>query len=252
MHKFKLERFEGPLDLLLKLIEGNELSITEVSLSEVTEQYLNYLDQNSDLNPEEMADFLVVAARLLLLKSRVLLPTLFIDDNEEDTGSLAAQLALYRLYIKASKHIIEPLKNRRFNYSRAKLPHTEEVRFSPPESLNSQILRQSFEHLLSSLEEFVRPAPDLITRTVSLKEKIKTLRSILDSAKEIEFSQILGDAKTRTDVIISFLALLELVKQRYVVAKQDEAGSRIVVSRIETEEIVIDQFVSEMEPSLNL
>ena len=76
MYRFKLEKFEGPLDLLLQLIEKQELNITDVSLAAVTEQYLNYLAERQDLPPEELADFLVVAAKLLLLKSRILLPDL--------------------------------------------------------------------------------------------------------------------------------------------------------------------------------
>src|SRR3989344_5914455 len=102
MYSLKLEKFEGPLDLLLQLIERQELNITEVSLAAVTEQYLVYLSEHNDIAHEDLADFLVVAAKLLLLKSRLLLPELFVDDEEEAGTSLAEQLAVYRLYVKAS------------------------------------------------------------------------------------------------------------------------------------------------------
>src|SRR3989338_9236417 len=101
MYQTKLEQFEGPLHLLLELIEAEKLDITSIALSKVTDQFLDYLTETSDLHPEELADFLVVAARLLLIKSRALLPSLTGEGDEE--ADLERQLKIYREYYEASK-----------------------------------------------------------------------------------------------------------------------------------------------------
>src|SRR3989338_2895506 len=100
----KLEKFEGPLDLLLQLVDQEKLSITEIALSKITEQFFSYLDTLEKNRPEELADFLVVAARLIFLKSHNLLQ--YVNPQEEDAGpALADQLKLYKQYVKASKTI---------------------------------------------------------------------------------------------------------------------------------------------------
>src|SRR3989338_6596602 len=101
--EIKLEKFQGPLDLLLQLIEQDELNITEISLSNVTEQFFDYLNKLEESRSEELADFLVIATKLVYLKSKHLLPYLY---PEADEGpSLAEQLKLYKRYADASKEI---------------------------------------------------------------------------------------------------------------------------------------------------
>src|SRR3989344_5157057 len=102
MHSFRLEQFEGPLDLLLQLIEQQELDITTVSLAKVTDQYLQYLEELERIVPEEVADFLLVASKLIYLKSKYLLPDLAVAD-EQDSGDLERQLKMYRQFYEASK-----------------------------------------------------------------------------------------------------------------------------------------------------
>ncbi|MFA5953926.1 MAG: segregation/condensation protein A [Patescibacteria group bacterium] len=234
MYKFKLERFEGPLDLLLQLIEHNELTITDVSLASVTEQYLEYLDKNSDLRPEELADFLVVAARLLLLKSRVLLPQLFIEDEEAEAGvDLTSQLVLYRLYVAAGMKLYKQYRSPLTCFARERAPRSTVISFSPPPSLAVDHLGNIFAVIIAELESFVRPAPELISRTISLQERIRAMRTLISSAHQLDFRQILADAKTRVEVIVSFLALLELVKQRHVLVTQDKDTDIILITHYE-------------------
>src|SRR3990167_7246611 len=114
--KIKLEQFEGPLDLLLTLIEEQKIDITQVSLSQVTEQFLQYVSTARGMHPEELADFLVVAAKLLFIKSKTLLPSLHI---EEEDGDLEKQLKMYKLYYDASQRIQAMLAQRRYSFSRA-------------------------------------------------------------------------------------------------------------------------------------
>lgn len=238
MHSFTLERFQGPLDLLLQLIEKDELNITEISLAAVTEQYLAYVDQQTDLPPDELADFLVIAAKLLLIKSRVLLPQLFGPEEEDATEDLTRQLALYKMYIDAGRFLHDRLKSGKSCYGRERLIKTETVSFSPPPSVNNEALKKAYLAVLAELEAYVRPAPEIISRAISLKERIATLRTLLTTGGEMNFHErVLSGATSRTDIIVSFLALLELVKQRYVVARQDGHNTHIVVIRAE-EEIV--------------
>lgn len=222
MHKIKLERFEGPLDLLLQLIEKRELDITEVALAEVTEQYLDFLDNEADLPPSEMADFLVIAAKLLLIKSRVLLPQLFVEEGEDDAKELREQLAIYKLYLQASENILSRYTSKRAAFAREKLPKIELEEFAPPANVASDNLQTIFTKLVESLEKIVEPEPEIIKRTVSLREKIKTLRQLFTPGARLTFGELLSDAANRTDIIVSFLAILELVKQRQVVARQDD------------------------------
>ena len=118
--QFKLEQFEGPLDLLLQLIEDQKLEITNISLAQVTDQYIQYLNHAHDLRPEDLADFLVVAAKLLYLKSRALLPALRLDEEEADAGELEKQLKIYKEYLDASKKIEQMIKAGHFAFAREK------------------------------------------------------------------------------------------------------------------------------------
>ena len=115
--KIRISNFEGPLDLLLQLIEKEELDITEVSLLQVTEQYLDYLEKVEDKKPDELADFLLIAAKLLYIKSRVLLPELEMDE-EENATDLAVQLKMYKKYVAARKIIQRRFENDNFPFSR--------------------------------------------------------------------------------------------------------------------------------------
>lgn len=238
MYRLKLEQFEGPLDLLLQLIERQELNITDVSLAAVTEQYLGYLDRQTDLPVEELADFLVVAAKLLLLKSRALLPDLFIDDEDDIGSGLVEQLAIYKQYVEAGHQLARRLRKRRFSYARERLPMFDApVEFSPPANLTTYALKSSFAKILDELKEFVRPMPELISRTISLQEKISALRKLFEGGGKVSFKKILDDAKSRMEIIVSFLAILELIKQRHVVASQDGHGAHIVLMRLGEETI---------------
>lgn len=228
MYRLKLERFEGPLDLLLQLIERRELDISDVSLSAVTEQYLSYLETNADLPPEDLADFIVVAAKLLLLKSRILLPNLFWED-EEDSQSLTKQLSIYRAYVRAGHFIRERLRHRHMAYARERAWPLETGAFSPPRALSRGMLRDMFERLLHDLAEFVRPMPELVARTISLTEKIAALRAMLAEQTRVSFADLVSETKNRMEIIVTFLALLELIKQRHIVATQSSHGGTITL-----------------------
>lgn len=220
LHKVKVEEFEGPLDLLLQLIEDQKLEITKVNLSEVTEQYIKILNKSAEhtVSIGQLADFLVVAARLLLIKSKALLP--FLTWDEEDEGEeLTKQLKIYKEYLDASKVIAKMIGKKNFSFSRQRLWLAEEIGFAPPQQLKSNDLHKIFQSILSGLEPFLALQSETIRKTIDIQEKIQSIREKIYK-QATNFSDILKDAKDKTEVIVSFLALLELIKQKIVVVKQ--------------------------------
>ncbi|MBU0625793.1 segregation/condensation protein A [Patescibacteria group bacterium] len=224
----KLEQFEGPLNLLLQLIEAEKLDISEVSLSQVTDDYLTLLEANPDIPPEELADFLVIASRLLLIKSKLLLPYLQLNTEEDDGLDLESQLRIYKSYLEASKILEKMVGRRRFLYVHDKLPKTE-IGFSPPHNLTLDQMRELFLGIIKRLEPLVQPKREALERTVSIHDKITQIRDLISRTKQIKFSALMNSATTRMEIIISFLALLELVKQRNVYVTQSGRFSDITI-----------------------
>jgi segregation and condensation protein A len=212
-----LEKFQGPLDLLLQLIEKEELPIAEISIAEVTDQYVRYLDTLEELFPEELADFLVIATKLLYLKSKTLLPYLY---PEEDEGpSLAEQLKLYKRYSEASKIIGKMWENNLLAYGRTEPPVKMEE-FVVPSNAQANNLLISFTNLLKRLKP-VNPLPKLqIDSMVSIKERIVSIYEAVQKFRQLSFTNLLSDATNKTEIIINFLALLELVKTQKIFINQ--------------------------------
>lgn len=228
---YQLEQFEGPLDVLLRLIEDEKLTITEISLSKVTEQFMRYLQQVEQRYPEELADFLVVATRLLLLKSQALLPYLVIEE-EEDPNQLSRQLKIYKVYVDAMKYVEAKLAQKKFLYQRKfSLLSSIGPVFTPPKEVTLSTLHEVFEQVLEALAPVVRIPKAAIEKVVSLREKICHITELIESQAQLSFKHLMGSAESRTEVVITFLALLELVKQRVVCVAQDKPFSDIVIQK---------------------
>jgi segregation and condensation protein A len=234
MYKVKVKQFEGPLDLLLQLIEEQKLPITEVALAEVTEQYIRLLNQSVDkkIEADQLADFLVVAARLLLIKSRALLPFLQWEEAA-DEEELTTQLKIYKQYLAASKVVQSIIAKKRFSFSRQKLLTGTEISFAPPSKLIKSTLAETFRRLLERIEPETSLPTEVIRKTISIQEKIQQIRERIYRQATTHFSDILKESKDKTEVIVSFLALLELVKQKLVVVKQDKTFDDIVIEKFE-------------------
>ncbi len=229
---FTFEQFEGPLDLLLALLEEEKLTIGEVSLSRVTEQYLHYLDQMEEKNPDELADFLVVATRLLLLKSKSLLPQFGMTDEEEGQ-SLEDQLRLYKRFVDVSKKFHKAWLGPDRAVFRIEPPRKKEG-FVPPVNVTAEALRQSMVRLVYRLAP-PKPLPETrIDATISMKEKIDRIRDLLRATrgKELSFHEVLEESRNKTEIIVSFLALLELMKQQQLALHQQDSFSDIVITPI--------------------
>jgi len=228
----RLEQFEGPLHALLQLIEAEKLDISEISLAKVTDGYLNMLQENPELPPEELADFLVIASKLLLIKSRLLLPFLYPEDAVDEGQDLESQLRIYKAYLDASKEIEKMAAGRRFLYVHDKLPKTD-IGFSPPKKLTVDQMRELFLGVASRLEPEVKTEKRALERAVSLHEKIRQIREMIDRASSISFRALMESSQSRMEVIVSFLALLELVKQKDVSVTQTGQFDDITIAKVD-------------------
>ena len=230
-YEVKLHQFEGPLNLLLELIESEELDISELSLGTVTDSFIKYLDATPDIPPEDLTDFLVVATKLLLIKSKLLLPFLHMGDADDEEQDLESQLKIFKQYLEASLAIEKMIGKRRFLYVHEKLPKID-IGFSPPKKFDMGIMEQLFTQVIKRLEPIVIiPTKKIIEKNVSIHDKIKHIRTAIEQAEKVSFSMLIEQAETRTEIIVSFLALLELVKQRSIVVSQAGKFDEITISK---------------------
>lgn len=229
MVELKLQQFSGPLDLLLNLIEEQKLPITELSISAVTEQYLEYLTSLEQESPDEIADFLVVASRILLMKAKAILP-MFLPE-EESGPSLEDQLRIYKKFVEASR-----LLNKKWLAPLRSFFRLEPVRkaegFVPPENATTKSMHKSMLNLVSRLKP-PKPLPQIeMDKTVSVKEVIERIKDLLKNHKQFDFHKSLKERENKTEVILGFLALLELVKQQVVHLDQQSHFGDIMVRKV--------------------
>lgn len=227
--QIKLDKFEGPLDLLLQLIEEEELDITEVSLLKVAEQYIDYLNKIEEERPERLADFLVVAARLLFLKSRALLPELTFED-ESGADELEAQLKLYQKYFAASRQIEQIISAGRVAYGRREYQLAAARKYILPPSLNPAKLAQLMREVLSAIQPFVKLTAASVRKIVSIKHKIIKIRELLRLKDQANLREI-ADGLDAQELIVSFLGMLELCKQGELAIRQEVLFGEIVLQR---------------------
>ncbi len=227
-YRIETELYQGPLDLLLELIERAELDITKLALAKVTDQYLSYMENLENENPNEVSSFLVIASKLLQIKSQALLPKQSLglpgDEDEEDLGeALAQQLILYKKFKDISKWLSEREHEGLRTY----------LRVAPPPKLNFQpkldLTGITLEDLVQVANEIFssnKPLTNLDTvinlPKVTIKEKISIILSHLQSFQKSTFQNLLSNKKSRVELVVTFLALLELVKRHIITANQTE------------------------------
>lgn len=227
----ELDKYKGPLQLLLELIEKQELPITDVSLAKVTNDYLVYVNENEP-SIGELADFLVIATRLLLIKSRELLPDEQMDEEETKT-SLAAQLQLYKLFAEAAELIDTQHQNTKKSFSRAQANVVKLDKFVLPEGMTVSNLETAFSSLMKRLEPFFRIKQATLERVASVKERLKEIHHALLSRSRMTFRDLVSGGRSKVDIVVSFLALLELVKQQSIHAIQSGPFEDIEMKRVD-------------------
>lgn len=227
MYYVKMEQFEGPLDLLLDLIENERVDITRVSLASITDEYLAYISKRKDISLHNLTDFLSVAAKLILVKSHALLPLLQLDDDEEeDLEELERQLAALKVF-KDQNETFSKLFERAQSFYGNKGVWGQDAYFCPPENMTVDDMRTAFLVSLHTIPRMEELEEKIVSDVISLERRIVQIqRSVEDRATTV-FSDITANAKDKSEVVVSFLALLELVKQKIIIAKQSGAFNDI-------------------------
>ncbi|MBU4217192.1 segregation/condensation protein A [Candidatus Parcubacteria bacterium] len=234
--KIILEKFEGPLDLLLKLIEKEEMDITKISLAAIADQYVEFVKKSTQISPGDVADFLFIAARLLYIKSRALLPFLQQDEEEEeDLEEFEKQLKIYKEYLEAAKSVEDILATQRFMFVRefnkkAILNNTNS--FSPPKDLKMIDLKNTFEELLARIKPVKKLTEEVLEYKVSIEERIANIQKMFLNKVKTSFDKLIENCSSKADVVVSFLAVLELMRQRELVLDQEDLFGEITISRV--------------------
>jgi segregation and condensation protein A len=227
--------FDGPIELLLHLIERQELDITEVSLVAITDQYLRTIEALQEIEPEALADFLVVAARLLYIKSRGLLPQPEVEEEEEkQSEALLQQLLDYRRFKAAADEL----------RLRASIGLRTNVRLAPPQmerrldltDLTIERLAAAAQRALRNVASSVAP-PSVRAYPITVAEQMAAILDRIRNQAGIEgggdrylsFTALLSQSRSRLEIVITFLAVLELIKQREIAAEQQETFGEIVL-----------------------
>jgi segregation and condensation protein A len=234
-YQVTLPLFEGPLDLLLHLIERQELDITAISLAQVTNQYLEYLGRVSERNPDNLADFLVIAAKLLLIKSRVLLPRppTPLAPEEEDLGDdLVRQLLEYKRFKEAARWLDEQEKRGLRSYVRlADVPVLDR---------SADLSEVSLDDLLVAVRQVLEvkadmpPVDDAVAPLlITIAGQMEVIERRLAVESPLRFHDLFHRASYRLEVIVTLLALLEMIKQLRVRVRQEHMFGQILVERRE-------------------
>ncbi len=244
MYQVNLEKFSGPLDLLLSLIEEKKMAINEVSLVQTTDQFLEYLN-NFNKNVETnvgssvsniatqrvIADFLVIASRLILIKSRSLLPNLVLSREEEgDIKELEERLKIYQQIKIWGRELGKWAKSRPLYLSRESYFNLPVV-FYPPKSIYPDNLAEIYKKFLKTLPQIEKLEEQSLQRVVTLDQKIQELKTRINTAVEASFADISNGVKTKIDIILSFLAILMLFRSRILELSQDKLFGDIKIKQ---------------------
>lgn len=216
------------------MIEKQELDITEVNLAQIADDYINHIETKENIQSEELADFLVIAAKLLYIKSKALLPYLKVDEEDDESEiDLERQLRLYKEFFEASKIIQKILEQKNFSFipvSNSSRQITElEAKFSPPHKVNALLLSVEFKRLLQELEQRLDSLlpEERLEPKINIEDKIKNIKKLLADKIKVSFSNILESATSRTELLVNFLAVLELAKQQELIFEQNELFGEI-------------------------
>lgn len=237
--KVKIEGFEGPLDLLLSLIEKRKLPINDVSLAAVTDEYIAHIEHQEEYPLSETSHFILVASTLLLIKSKSLLPTLKLTEEEEgDIERLEERLRLYKQIKELSVHVRD-----RFGAQVLYEPedgHDPDPVFSPAKDATASALKDAVLRVIASLPKVELVPEAVVKKVISLEEMITNLTERVTKNIRMSFSEFSNMNKSeKIDVIVGFLAMLELVKQGIINATQEKTFSDITM---ETDSVGVPKY----------
>ena len=243
---YKLEHFEGPLDLLLHLIEKNKVDIYDIPIVEITAQYLEYVRnmEREDLNL--VSEFLVMAATLLDIKAKMLLPKEVDEEGEEvdPRAELVARLLEYKRYKILAEELADREENAAGHFYKASSLPPEVAKYRPPTDLDELLdgltlakLQRIFEQAMKRKEYKVDPIRSkfgtIEKEEVSLSDKMLSMKTYAAQHRKFSFRQLLTKQSSRVQVIVTFLSILELMKMGYIHIRQEELFADIQVDVVQ-------------------
>jgi len=225
--------YEGPLDLLLQLIEHAELDITAVALAQVTDQYLAYIHA-MQVPADEISAFLVVAAKLLQIKSEALLPRPPVrEPGEEDLGeALARQLIIYKRFKEIANLLLDRQEKGLRTYLRLAPPPIVDARLDLSDITLANLL-EAAEAIFAEEQEKQALETVITAPKITIREKIALIAKTIHKGKTASFRDLIGQKPTRLEVVVTFLALLELVKRYAVAVRQEGLFTEIEIEHME-------------------
>lgn len=227
--------FEGPLELLLSLIEKHKLHISDIALSQVADEYMEHVRRLSEFPTREVAQFVLVASTLVLIKSKSLLPEFNLTTEEQsDIQDLQDRLRLYQRARELSRHVAERF-GQRIMFAREETSLFADAVFAPHESITKERVAESLRGIIARLPKVEKLQKTVVEKIMSLEEVMGKLAGRIQSAISMRFSDFAkahthggtSHREVKVNTIVSFLAMLELVKQGMLAAKQHATFSDI-------------------------
>ena len=223
-----LEEFEGPMDLLLYLIKKQNIDITDLPIFPITEQYMRYISIMEEMHFELASDYLVMASTLTEIKSKLLLPTEAEDEEEDDPrANLIKRLLEYQKYKNASEKLETLPRNFRDFYVVSNAVDSEKSKIIETPDIKIDQLKVAFLEVLKRAEIF--STHNIQSETLSVRERMSLILSILKKGDNIQFEKLFNLEEGRLGVIVTFLAILELVKESLIDIIQNESMSRVYI-----------------------
>ena len=235
-YKVRLDIFEGPLDLLLYLIKKEEIDIYDISIERITKQYLDYIKTFKLLNIDLASEFIVMAANLMYIKSRTLLPRNEQppeDDTDEDDPrwELIRQLIEYKKFKDAANTLAHKARQQEDVFAHVgEKPVTPDQNAAPLAEISIFDLIRAFQGVLKRFEE-AHDLGDIIDDRFTVSDKMDLLLDTISPGQSIPFKSLFASASTKSEVIVTFLALLELMKLNQFVVCQDKVLGEIEIER---------------------
>ena len=241
----KLDVFEGPLDLLLHLIEKNKVSIYDIPIVEITNQYMEYIrEMEKSYSMESMSEFLVMAATLLKIKSKMLLPQPEKEEEEDPREELVRRLTEYKIYKYASLQLKEREMTAEKSFFRSPdippqvLAYREEI--DPVQMLSEvtlQRISEVFQFVMRKRQDKLDPIRsefgEIKQEEIKLEDKITEVYNYIIQYKEVNFYDLLNEQETKEAVIVTFLAVLELMKTGKIYVQQENIEDDIFIRALE-------------------
>lgn len=221
-YQVNTEVYSGPLDLLLDLIQRVELDITRLSLAKVTDQYIEYIERMQSVNASDISEFLVIAAKLIQIKSEALLPRPVLhEEGEEDLGeALARQLILYRQIKNAAVWLKDREEKRIHTYLHVAKPYAANINVDMSDISVDDLINSL--NILYASDADIKALGTVITiPRITFRRKIQSIMHDLSIQKNVSFQSLVGNDRSRLNLLIVFLAILELVKQNYIITQQN-------------------------------